>query len=128
MLTSVNKKSFFVFVCILVTTTVIPILFTAIFFSRVLIPELFITAVLSALNSISAAYLAVSGSAGTFKRLINGVFVRILILAFLMLLLIINGLTDPVRLFISFLLFYLLHQSVLMIWLKQHVNQSSGDL
>ena len=132
MFTSVDKRSFFVFVFILVTITTIPILFAAILFPRVLIPELIITAVLSACNSILAAYLAVSGNEGTFKRLINGVFIRILLLAILLFLLIIYRFADPVRLFLSFLLFYFLHQSVLMIWLKKHaaqqMNQLSGDL
>lgn len=131
MLTSINKRSIFLFISILAAVTIIPILMVAYFQEQGLIRELLISAVLSAMNSVVAAFLAVSGKEGTLKPMIQGVFTRILVLALLMALLIVCKLADPLWLLSGFLFFYILHQFILMVWLKIHVkrqiNQSSED-
>jgi hypothetical protein len=123
MLTSIDKRSLFLFISILAAVTIIPILMFAYFQEQGLNRELLISGVLSATNSVVAAFLAVSGKEGTLKPMIQGVFTRILVLALLMALVIVSKLAEPIWLLSGFLFFYILHQIILMVWLKIHVKQ-----
>lgn len=123
MFTSVDKRSFFVFIGVLLTVTIIFILLITIFISNGLIRELLISAALSTINSLAASYFAVSGEEGTFKRLMSSTIFRLLSLIMILILLVLYTGMRAVPLMVSFILFFVLHQLSLIFWLKLEIRR-----
>ncbi len=125
---TIVTRSFRFFSFILLLITLLPLLF--LFFLRAgKIPEECVwSAVLSFINVISAAYFAVSGKEGTFRRLMSSIFFRLISLIVVFILVILKGGVDPLILMISFILFFLLHQISLIVWLKFEIHRTKSDL
>jgi protein-S-isoprenylcysteine O-methyltransferase Ste14 len=84
--------------------------------------------VLSFLNTSSAAWFAVSGKEGTFKRLMGSIVFRLVALVVILLLFILKAGLDPIPLMISFILFFLFHQISLILWLKREIRRTHSTL
>ncbi|MDK2977275.1 MAG: hypothetical protein PWP06_1750 [Candidatus Marinimicrobia bacterium] len=121
-------RSFWIFSFVLLLVT--GILLTGIgFFSPNGFPASWIwPAVLSFLNTSSAAWFAVSGKEGTFKRLMGSIVFRLVALVVILLLFILKAGLDPIPLMISFILFFLFHQISLILWLKREIRRTHSTL
>ncbi|HAE87056.1 TPA: hypothetical protein DCG86_03425 [Candidatus Marinimicrobia bacterium] len=123
-----TTRSFWIFSFVLLIMTVI-LLAGFRFFSAHSLPASWIwPALLSFLNTSSAAWFAVSGKEGTFKRLMGSIVFRLVALVVILLLLIVKAGLEPIPLMLSFILFFLLHQVSLILWLKREIRRTHSTL
>ena len=121
-------RSFWFFSFILLLITVILLGGFRLFLSHGLPASWIWPAVLSFLNTSSAAWFAVSGKEGTFKRLMGSIAFRLVALVVILLLLILKAGFDSIPLMVSFILFFLLHQVSLILWLKLEIRRTHSAL
>jgi len=121
-------RSFWIFSFILLLMTVIPLAGIRLFSPHGLPAAWCWPALLSFLNTVSAAWFAVSGKEGTFKRLMGSIVFRLVALVVILLLLILKAGLEPIPLMISFILFFLLHQVCLILWLKLEIRRTYSTL
>jgi len=121
-------RSFWFFSFILLLITVILLGGVRLFLSHGLPASWIWPAVLSFLNTSSAAWFAVSGKEGTFKRLMGSIAFRLVALVVILLLLILKAGFDSIPLMVSFILFFLLHQVSLILWLKLEICRTHSAL
>jgi len=122
------KRSYLVFCLFLVLISAIPVFLTAFFSDSDSVRDLIFAGLLSMINALVAGYFAVSGKEGTFKRLLSSVFFRILTLAVIIFFLILNNLIKSLPFMYSFIGFYLLHQIILILWLKREIKLNKTGL
>lgn len=123
-----TTRSFWIFSFILTLITGIPLV-SINFFSPHGVPEAWAwPALLSLLNTVSAAWFAVSGKEGTFKRLMSSIVFRLIAVVMILALIILKAGLEPVPLMISFILFFLLHQVFLILWLKLEIRRTHSTL
>lgn len=128
MLQKKMKRSFWIFTCFLIVLTAVLLLLVFFFSSQKIYAEYQWSALLSCANTVIAAFFVVSGKEGTFKQLIGSIFFRLTALVIILIVLATNENNDPLRLLLSFLVFFLIHQFFLMGWMKREINRTKSDL
>ncbi len=126
MLHSSSKRPFVVFCCFLILVSALPFLLERFLFPSAFFVDFLVAGILSLFNTLIAGYFAVSGKEGTFKQLLGSIFFRILTLAVILFFLILNNLVEPLPLLYAFIGFYLLHQLMLIFWMKKQIQLKKG--